>query len=63
MWKPKVIFLILGKGSRREMHTNIEDDVSFSKWLDDEQSFLVIFLYFDKPFWKLKEGGVSFSLL
>lgn len=31
---------------RRAMYTNIEDFVSLVKWLDDELSFLVRFLYF-----------------
>ena len=48
---------------RRATYTNIEDVVSFVKWLDDQLSFLVRILYFDKLVWKLKSNGVYLSIV
>ena len=48
---------------RRATYTNIEDVVSFVKWLDDQLSFLVRIIYFDKLVWKLKSNGVYLSIV
>ena len=48
---------------RRATYTNIEDVVSFVKWLDDQLSFLVRILYFDKLVWKLNSNGVYLSIV
>ena len=48
---------------RRATYTNIEDVVSFFKWLADELSFLVRILYFDKHVWKLNPNGFSLSIV
>ena len=48
---------------RRATYTNIEDVVSFVKWLDNEISFLVRIIYFDKLVWKLKYNGVYLSIV
>ena len=48
---------------RRATYTNIEDVVSFVKWLDDQLYFLVRILYFDKLVWKLKSNGVYLSIV
>ena len=48
---------------RRATYTNIEDVVSFVKWLDDQLSSLVRIIYFDKLVWKLKSNGVYLSIV